>query len=48
MPGHTSTMIALTQGALVGLAILAGIYVDLWLSMFILMGGVAVYLWNVR
>ena len=33
-------MIALTQAALVVLAILAGIYVDLWLSIFIVVGGV--------
>ena len=48
MPAHTSPMIALTQAALVALAVLAGIYVDLWLSIFILMGGVALYLWNGR
>ena len=27
---------------------IAGIYVDLWLSIFILVGGVALYLWNGR
>ena len=41
-------MIALTRAGLVVLAILAGIYVNLWLSMFILVGGVALYLWNGR
>ena len=48
MPPHASPMIALTHAALVVLAILAGIFVDLWLSIFILVGGVAVHLWNGR
>ena len=48
MPAHTSPMIALTQAALLVFAILAGVYVDLWLSIFILIGGVALYLWNGR
>ena len=43
---QTPSVIALTQAGLVVLAILARIFVDMWLSIFILVGGVALYLWN--
>ena len=41
-------MLALSQAALFVLALLAGAYVDLWLSAFMLVGGVPLYLWDRR